>query len=64
MKITVEPNEGEHADSLEELAALVARAQAMVAASGAYTGDGEQPAVRARVRLAVSAKVKSIEVSW
>lgn len=61
MKITVEPSEAETIDSLDDLANLVSRAQAMVAASGA---EGDEQQTVARVRLSAQARVKSIEVTW
>lgn len=61
MKITVEPNESETIESLDDLATLVSRAQAMVAASG---GEGDEQPTSARVRLSSTARVKSIEVTW
>lgn len=64
MKITVEPDDGQQIDTLDDLATLVSRAQAMVAASRPQPAPEGQRPVQARVRLAVSAKVKSIEVSW
>lgn len=60
VKLTVTPAGGEPADTLDDLADLLRRAQQQVAADEP-TGPA-QP--RARVRLALNGRVKAVELSW